>query len=114
MAAYDEFGIAPEQLSHAQAALLAVKIPSPENLDARRNPRLAQARRDQVLRLMRKHGWLTRPQLDEALRAPLGVVPEPAITAAGARTPHFVEYVKREALTLDQLGGTPESRRKQL
>lgn len=110
------FGVMPEQLTPAQAAVLAGKIKSPEGLDPRTDPARVQARRDQVLRNMNKHGWLAQPSLDEALATPLVVLPEALPDAAAAQTiaPHFVEYVKREAAKLDALGGSPESRGHQL
>ncbi|MDP9069918.1 MAG: transglycosylase domain-containing protein [Actinomycetota bacterium] len=107
------FGVAPEQLSVPQAATLAGKIRSPEGLDPRTAPGEVQARRDQVLRNMAKHGWLDEAGLAQARSAPLGVVaPPPAVTPM--RAPHFVEYVKREARGIDQLGASPESRGRQL
>jgi penicillin-binding protein 1A len=111
------FGVPPEQLTAAQAAVLAGKIKSPEGLDPRSNPQRVLARRDQVLRNMHKHGWLTKPQLDQSLAEPMTLAPDPATDPAAQaqqRAPHFVEYVKREAATIDELGGSPESRGHQL
>ncbi|HEV7888126.1 MAG TPA: transglycosylase domain-containing protein, partial [Acidimicrobiales bacterium] len=108
------FGVGPEQLTPAQAAMLAGKIKSPEGLDPRRDPGPVQARRDQVLRNMRKHGWLTSEQMDQAAAEPTAVTPEPPAQAATAKAPHFVEFVKREAARIDALGGSPESRGHQL
>ncbi len=105
------FGVPPEQLTPAQAATLAGKIKAPGALDPRRNPEDVVQRRDQVLRNMARRGWLTPTQHDEARATPLQVVPE---MAPAGRAPHFVEYVKREAAGLDELGGSPESRTKQL
>ena len=111
-AARSFFGVAPEQLSPPQAATLAGKIRAPGALDPRTVPEKVQARRDQVLRLMGEHGWLDKAQLDQALTTPLEVAP-PAEAPAGA-APYFVEYVKREVAALQELGGTEESRRKEL
>ncbi|HEX2700133.1 MAG TPA: transglycosylase domain-containing protein [Acidimicrobiales bacterium] len=111
-AAQSYFAVAPEQLSPAQAATLAGMIKAPEALDPRKVPARVTARRDQVLRNMRRRGWLQEDQLQQALAAPLEVAP-PAETT-GQAAPHFVEYVKREAAGLDELGGSPESRRKRL
>jgi penicillin-binding protein 1A len=111
-AAQTFFGVPPEQLTPAQAATLAGKIRSPEGLDPRRDPAPVQARRDQVLGNMRRHHWLTDQQLQQEQAAPLAVVPEPtnAPAAGPLLAPHFVEYVKREAATVDALGGSRESR----
>lgn len=111
-AAQSFFGVAPEALSAPQAAVLAGKIKSPEILDPRKRPDRVRARRDQVLRNMAKHGWLKQDQLAAALAAPVEL--SPATPTTSARAPHFVEYVKREAAGIDELGGSPESRGKQL
>ncbi|HVE47380.1 MAG TPA: transglycosylase domain-containing protein [Acidimicrobiales bacterium] len=106
------FGVGPDALSPQQAALLAGKIKSPEILDPRTRPDRVRARRDQVLRNMAKHGWLKPDQLSAALAAPIELSEATAATAA--RAPHFVELVKREAAGIDELGGSRESRGKQL
>ncbi len=106
------FAVAPAQLTPAQAATLAAKIKAPEDLDPRTDPERVKERRDHVLRQMRRRGWLEPPQLEEAVRTPLQVVP-PRPSAA-TKAPHFVEYVKREAAGIDALGGSRESRTKQL
>ena len=106
------FGVTPEQLTPAQAATLAGKIRSPSGYDPRTRPKVVQDRRNQVLRNMRRHHWLTAAQYREAVATPLSLAPpQPPATS---RAPHFVEYVKREASFLDALGGSPESRGKQL
>ncbi|HVM03903.1 MAG TPA: transglycosylase domain-containing protein [Acidimicrobiales bacterium] len=105
------FGTAPEQLTPAQAATLAGKIRAPEALDPRARPDRVEARRDQVLRNMRRHGWLDEGGLQAALAAPLEVVPA---AATGGQAPHFVEFVKREAAALPELGASPEVRSKRL
>lgn len=111
-AAQSFFGTGPETLSPAQAAVLAGKIKAPEILDPRKRPDRVRARRDQVLRNMAKRGWLGAAELDIALAAPVDL--SPATPLASSRAPHFVEYVKREAAEIDELGGSPESRGKQL
>ena len=110
-ASHTFFGIAPEQLTAAQAAMLAGKIRSPEALDPRRHPDPTKSRRDQVLGNMRRHGWLDDEQLRVAQATPLEVTPEAPL---GGRAPHFVEYVKQEAAGLPELGGSPEARGKRL
>ena len=108
------FGVAPQQLTAAQAAVLAGKIKSPEGLDPRTDPSAVTARRDQVLKNMKRHGWLTQDQLDQALAAPLELAPAADPNAAPAKAPHFVEYVKREAARIDALGGETQTRTSQL
>jgi len=111
-AAHTFFGVEPEQLSPAQAATLAGKIRAPERLDPRADPAAVVVRRDQVLRLMRRHGWLTAQQLGQATAARLDLAPEQPAPPTVA--PHFVELVKREAAGLDALGSTPKERSSQL
>jgi penicillin-binding protein 1A len=108
------FGTEPARLSPAQAALLAGKIRAPEHLDPRARPRAVQGRRDQVLRNMREHGWLTAGRLASALATPVEVVAPQPVTRDAGKAPHFVELVKREAAALDALGVTIETRRKRL
>ncbi|HUR17956.1 MAG TPA: transglycosylase domain-containing protein [Acidimicrobiales bacterium] len=111
-AARSYFGVGADALSPSQAAVLAGKIKSPEILDPRKRPDRVRARRDQVLRAMARHGWLRSNELADAQAAPIDL--SPGTPASVARAPHFVEYVKREAARIDELGGSAESRQKQL
>ena len=106
------FGVPPSQLTVAQAALLAGKIKSPEELDPRAQPGPTKARRDAVLENMAESGWLSPAQLREALAAPVEVQPSQA--PASTRAPHFVDFVIEEAKRLPAFGGTPEGRAHQL
>jgi penicillin-binding protein 1A len=107
-AAQSFFGIGATDLSPAQAALLTGKLRAPEIYDPRERPDRVRARRDQVLHTMADEGWLTGHALEAALTEP--VVLAPRRPPAVLRAPHFVEYVKREAATLADLGPTPEVR----
>jgi membrane peptidoglycan carboxypeptidase len=100
--------VEPAELTPAQAALLAGKIKAPNTLDPRRDAEAVLARRDQVLRAMAEHGWLS----EEGLQAALGeaVVLYPPQRPGVVRAPHFVEHVKREASQLEELGEDPDSR----
>ncbi|HEX2048912.1 MAG TPA: biosynthetic peptidoglycan transglycosylase, partial [Acidimicrobiales bacterium] len=69
------YGVAPEKLTVARAAMLAGKIQAPNGHDPYKDPGRVQARRDQVLRNMSKHGWLGGAELESALASPLDVVP---------------------------------------
>jgi penicillin-binding protein 1A len=108
-AAHAFFGVDPAQLTPAQAATLAGKIRSPSGLDPRKNPDPVVKRRDQVLRAMRKHNWLSQADLDAALAEPMTLAPPqpPGVS----RAPHFVDFVKREVGGLDELGTDAEDRR---
>jgi penicillin-binding protein 1A len=102
------FGVRPENLSPAQAATLAGMIRGPETYDPRTNPDAVKRRRNAVLKNMASNGWLSKPALAEATAARLEVVAPKPPTAM--RAPHFVDFVIREAQSLDALGGSPESR----
>ena len=108
-AATSFFAVGPDQLTPAQAATLAGKIRSPSRLDPRRDPEAVTKRRDQVLRAMAGHGWLSRPDLDAALAEPMTLAP-PRPPGVG-RAPHFVDYVKRQVGGFEELGSDPEDRR---
>jgi penicillin-binding protein 1A len=102
------FGVPPEKLTEAQAALLAGMIKAPEGYDPRGKPDKVKPRRDVVLRNMGRNGWLAKDKLEAALATPVEVAP-PSETKPPSKAPHFVEYVKREALGLEELG-SPEAR----
>ncbi|MDQ4071231.1 MAG: penicillin-binding protein, partial [Actinomycetota bacterium] len=111
------FGVPPQELTPGQAAILAGKIRAPNALDPRRDPNGVRARRDQVLRNMNRHGWLSDAQLSSALASPVEVVPRPPGTrgvAANSKAPHFLAFVAREAGGIDALGSTPEARTRQV
>ena len=110
------FGVAPAQLTPAQAATLAGKIRSPNGLDPYKDPGTVQSRRDQVLRNMSRRGWLGGAELESALSLPLGVGPRPTTgrgVGAASKAPDFVAFVGREAAEIDALGSTADARRKQ-
>ncbi|MDQ1566886.1 MAG: penicillin-binding protein [Actinomycetota bacterium] len=111
-AAHEFFGVDPAQLTPAQAATLAGKIRSPSALDPRTGADAVVTRRDQVLRAMAHHGWLAKPDLDAALAEPMTLAPPqpPGVS----RAPHFIDYIKREASGLEELGSDPETRRTKL
>jgi penicillin-binding protein 1A len=111
-AAHTYFGVDPAQLTPAQAAMLAGKIQAPSRLDPRQHPDEVLGRRDHVLRAMERHHWLTRTDLDTALAEPMNLAPPqpPGVN----RAPHFVDYIKREASRLGELGDDADTRRTRL
>jgi membrane peptidoglycan carboxypeptidase len=111
-AAKGYFGVKPEQLSAAQAAMIAGKIRAPEYLDPRSRVREVTRRRNQVLVNMQREGWLDDGQLKAAVAEPLNVIPK--VAAKASRAPHFVAYVEREAKRLAALGVDPDARATQL
>ena len=108
-AAHTFFGVDPAQLTPAQAATLAGKIHAPSRLDPRTRPDAVIKRRDQVLRAMHRHHWLSGADLDAARAEPMTLAPPqpPGVS----RAPHFVDYVKRQVGTLEEFGANPEDRR---
>jgi len=108
-AAHGFFGVDPAALTPAQAATLAGKIRSPSSLNPRQRPEPVIARRNQVLRAMEKHDWLSRPDLDAALAEPMTLAPPqpPGVS----RAPHFIDFVKREVGRLEELGSDSDERR---
>jgi membrane peptidoglycan carboxypeptidase len=107
-ASHSFFGVDPAQLTVAQAATLAGKIQAPSRLDPRQDPGAVVARRDHVLRSMAKQGWLAQADLDAALVEPMTLAPP--LPPGISRAPHFVDFVKREASRLEELGADPETR----
>lgn len=110
------FNIPPEQLNAAQAATLAGKIRSPNGLDPYKAAPAVQARRDQVLRNMGKHHWLSSADVQTAVASPLGVAPQKSAgrgVGAASKAPDFVAYVGREVAGIDALGSTADARRAQ-
>lgn len=87
-AARTYFGVDAEDLTVAQAALLAGLVRSPTGYDPTTHAARARARRDQVLEAMREVGSLTDRQAAAARATPLGVRPDPTVPpegCAGAR-----------------------------
>ena len=71
------FGVTPEQLTWAQAALLAGIVQAPSQLDPLRNLAAAQARMTYVLQRRVSDGRLTESQATQLERSPLGVAKAP-------------------------------------
>ncbi|HKR64371.1 MAG TPA: penicillin-binding protein 1C [Thermoanaerobaculia bacterium] len=80
------FGVAPEQVTPAQAAFLASLPQRPSAFNPLRHPEVARARQEMVLRSMAS---LTPRQLDDALRERLVFTskPQPALAM------HFIEHL---------------------
>ncbi len=65
------FGKSPEDLTVADAAILAGLVKSPNNYSPFKNPTLCQSRKQTVLSAMKNQGHLTENEYAEALNAPL-------------------------------------------
>jgi penicillin-binding protein 1A len=79
-------------LSISEAALLAGLTQAPSAFDPFTNPRVARARRNQVLLAMREIGSITPYQYARARRRPLGL--EPGHLYQQIREPYFFGYVR--------------------
>ena len=108
-AARGMFNVDPRNLSPAQAAMVLGRIRGPESRDPRTHLPLATARRNVVLKNMRSRGWLDKQEYEKARAEPI-VLAAPAPAPGVLKAPHFVEFVKKEAARLDELGGSAESR----
>ena len=107
-AANEYFGVAVDQLTLGQAALLAGLIRAPNRTDPYLQPDVAASRRRVVLDKMVALGWTTPEEAAAAAAEPL-VQTTPAADRYPA--PHFVERVKRFILDDPRFGATPEDRR---
>ncbi|HEX5757780.1 MAG TPA: PBP1A family penicillin-binding protein [Thermoanaerobaculia bacterium] len=94
-AARQYFGVPAEELTLAQAALLAALPKAPSHYDPRRHPRAARERRDLVLGLMAAQGRVPAGEAEAAQREPLGVGPRPRRTEREGPADYFVEEVRR-------------------
>ncbi len=113
MASWRSLGPAVDTLSLPDAALPAGLIQAPSRFDPYRNPKLATNRRKLVLNQMFKLGYITQPQLDEALATPVEtqIIPREAQKAQSQYpAPHFVEEVKRFIRNDARFGETPAER----
>jgi 1A family penicillin-binding protein len=79
-----------QQLTLAEAALLAGLPAAPSAYDPYQNPDAAKARQRDVLDLLVKHGYITQEQADSAYNEPLHYHRAPEQLQA----PHFVMYVR--------------------
>ncbi|HEX6442016.1 MAG TPA: PBP1A family penicillin-binding protein [Stellaceae bacterium] len=84
-----------DKLTLAEAAFIAALPKAPNNYNAARHAKAAQARRDWVLSSMAEVGWISQDQAKAAIAEPLGVhIREPEGTQNG----YFAEEVRRELI----------------
>jgi penicillin-binding protein 1A len=102
------------KLSLAQSALLAGLIAAPEDYNPVTHPKVAMARRDQVLDRLGLLGWVSQEKVDRAKSQPLALA-----QTAGRTTlqvpPFFVHYITQSILDddrgeFDALGKTYDQR----
>ncbi len=87
------FGKDVKELTLAECALLAGVIPSPGNFSPFSYPDRARVRRQLVLQSMRREGYITDKEMEEALKAPL---PETKSSMLSGRAPYFIEYIRQQ------------------
>ena len=92
-ASRDYFGKGVDQLSLAEAALLAGLPRSPSRNSPYRNFFAATERQRYVLRRMLQEKFINEVAYQEALQTPVRLSPAPALNSQIA--PYFVEYVRR-------------------
>ncbi len=89
-AAQAYFGVPVQDLSLAQASLLAGLPQAPSQLDPLTNPQGAKERQRQVLNAMVRNNFISAEQARTAFAEPLYV--QPAVV--NLRAPHFVFYIR--------------------
>lgn len=104
-AALTYFGVPVARVDLPQAALLAGLTQAPSAYDPRVDPGAARTRRNTVLALMAKQGYITAEQADAAEAAPLELSSAPAAVAGGRAHPAawFVDAVVRQLEQTDHL-----------
>ncbi|HKA02309.1 MAG TPA: transglycosylase domain-containing protein, partial [Candidatus Solibacter sp.] len=87
------FGKEISHLTDSDAALLAGMVQRPSYYNPIRYPERATERRNVVLNLMHRNGYLSAPAFSAALAAPLDLHPR---ALAAEQSPFFVDLVKEE------------------
>lgn len=86
------FNKTAQELTLAEAALLAGLPQAPSLYSPYSNPALAERRRDEVLIRMHEEGFITEEERNAAMDEPIRVEP----IKVDIKAPHFVFYVKKE------------------
>jgi penicillin-binding protein 1A len=91
-AAHTYFGRSVDQLTLAQAAMLAGIVAAPSDYSPFSDLSLAQDRERHVLDRMVESGYVTQAEADAAYGAPLGLISEQPVGLQGYRYPYFTTY----------------------
>ncbi|QSO47132.1 transglycosylase domain-containing protein [Alicyclobacillus mengziensis] len=83
----------PNQLTLAQAALLAGLPQAPSAYDPLQHPQAAMTRRNQVLQNMAKYGYITEAKAQATKRLPLGVSSHPLPGDIWTQHPLFAQFL---------------------
>ncbi len=113
-AAYEYFGKDIREITLDEAATLVVIIRSPAYYNPRKYPQRVIERRNDVLNIMLKEGFIVDIQARSAKLAPLNIVDSVQIDS---QAEHVVAEVKRQLLNDPQfavLGNTKEERKKKI
>ncbi len=104
------FGERPDQLTLAQSALLAGMIASPASFDPIRHPRMALARRNEVLLRMRYLGWIEAAQYQQALLQPIRLSSRRRHMSSPGPTSYWEQFVIGQFLEDPAFGPTVRKR----
>lgn len=88
------FGVPVQELQHHQIALLVGLLKGPSYYDPVRRPERARARRDVVLKVMRRDGIIDNAAFERAIAEPIDV----SARQRGTQQPAFVDLVRNQLL----------------
>ena len=115
------FSVPAAQLNYLQAATIAGITKAPSEYDPTRNPAAAEERRNIVLSLMLREGYITQAEHDQGVATPLAatlLLGEPDVTCAAANahanSGYFCDYVTKIIANDDAFGATATERRQLL
>ena len=109
-AAREYFDKQLDELTLAEAALLAGLIQAPSARNPYENRPSAIQRREAVLERMLANDWITDKEFDQARTEPLHLAPRVATLEETYEYGHFVEEVRQWILTDNRFGSTPDER----
>ncbi len=84
------FGKPVQRLTTTDSAMIAALAKSPEYYSPYRNPEAARERRNLILKLMERHGYLDQAEVERLSREPVNSLERPGSTYVGA---YLVDYV---------------------
>ena len=109
------FGIRASKLNLPQAAMIAGMAQRPSYTNPFERPEATLERRNAVLQRMFATGHITRKQMNDAIKAPLGLKATfPKASCPSSVDPYFCDYVSNWLLEQESFGKTREERQKLL
>ena len=109
-AAKEYFDKELDELTIAEAALLAGLIQAPSARNPYENRESAIQRREAVLERMLANDWISQKEFDQARTEPLRLAPRVATLEEEYEYGYFVEEVRQWILTDPRFGATPDER----